>query len=151
MASTAVAWKIACACYCRSPSGSADLIYDAVGGPGLGELAWATNALAESLSIYGALGATDEETRLPLGACFFRGEKVNAGVTIFDYTGNPRLGLSPKQRAISRAKEFITKRLAAGNFAPKIDRVFNGLGEYQLAHQYMATNGRTGKIIISLH
>jgi hypothetical protein len=29
--------------------------------------------------------------------------------------------------------------------------VFNGLGEYQLAHQYMATNGRNGKIIISLH
>src|SRR5207248_78416 len=50
----------------------ADLIYDAVGGPGLGELAWATKRLGRII-IYGALGATDEETRLPLGACFFRG------------------------------------------------------------------------------
>ena len=128
----------------------ADLIYDAVGGPGLEELAWATKRLGRIIT-YGALGAGDEETRLPLGACFFRGVKMYAGITIFDYTGNRRLGLVPKQRAITRAKEFITKGLAARNFTPRIDRVFNGLGEYQLAHQYMATNGRTGKVIISLH
>ena len=128
----------------------ADLIYDAVGGPGIEELAWATKRLGRII-IYGALGATDEETRLPLGACFFRGVKVHAGITIFDYTGNRRLRLSPKPEAVNRAKEFITKGLATGNFTPKIDRVFNGLGEYQLAHQYMATNGRNGRIIVSLH
>ena len=128
----------------------ADLIYDAVGGPGFEELAWATKRLGRIIN-YGGLGATDEETRLPLGACLVRGVKVYAGITIFDYTGNRRLGLAPKQEAINRAKQFITKGLAAGNFTPKIHRVFNGLGEYQLAHQYMATNGRTGKIIISLH
>jgi NADPH:quinone reductase-like Zn-dependent oxidoreductase len=89
--------------------------------------------------------------KLSLGACFFRGVKVHAGITIFDYTGNPRLGLSPKPGAVNRAKEFITKGLVAGKLTPKIDRVFNGLEEYQLAHHYMATNGRNGKIIISLH
>jgi len=128
----------------------ADLIYDAVGGPGLEELAWATKRLGRII-VYGTLGATDEETRLPLGACFFRGVKVYAGITIFDYTGNRRLGLPPKAGAVTRAKEFITKGLATGKLTPKIDRVFNGLGEYQLAHQYMGTNCRNGKIIISLH
>jgi NADPH2:quinone reductase len=128
----------------------ADLIYDAVGGPGLEELAWATKRLGRII-IYGALGATDQGTRLPVGACFFRGVKVYTGITIFDYTGNPRLGLPPKPEAINRAKTFITKGLATGTLTPKIDRVFNGLEEYQLAHKYMATNGRNGKIIISLH
>jgi NADPH:quinone reductase-like Zn-dependent oxidoreductase len=128
----------------------ADLIYDAVGGPGLEELAWATKRLGRII-IYGALGAADQGTRLPVGACFFRGVKVYTGITLFDYTGNPRLRLPPKPGAVNRAKEFITRGLAAGKLKPKIDRVFHGLEEYPLAHRYMATNGRNGKIIISLH
>jgi NADPH:quinone reductase-like Zn-dependent oxidoreductase len=77
--------------------------------------------------------------------------KVHAGITIFDYTGNRRLRLPPKPEAVNRAKEFISKGLTAGNFTPKIDRVFNGLEQYQLAHQHMARNGRNGRIIVSLH
>src|SRR5260370_11816966 len=135
--------------FLTSLTDSAQILSDAVGGPGLEELAWATKRFGRII-VYGALEATDEETRLPLGACFLRGVKVYAGVTIFDYTGNRRLGLPPKPGAVNRAKEFITKGLAAGKLTPKIDRVFNGLGEYQLANQYIATNSPNGKIIISL-
>jgi hypothetical protein len=78
--------------------------------------------------IYGALGATDQQTRLPVGTCFFRGVKAYTGITIFDYNGNPRLGLPPKPGAVNRAKEFITKGLAARKLTPKIDRVFNCFG-----------------------
>jgi NADPH:quinone reductase-like Zn-dependent oxidoreductase len=128
----------------------ADVIYDAIGGPGLEELAWATNRLGRIVT-YGALGAEAGETRLPLGACLLRGVKVHAGVTVFDYTGNRRLRIPPKPEAIKRAKTFIANGLAGGNFTPKIDRVFNGLEEYQLAHEYMVTNDGNGRVVVSLY
>lgn len=127
----------------------ADLIYDGVGGPGLEELAWATKRLGRIVT-YGALGAEAGDTRLPLGACLLRGVKVHAGLTIFDYTGNRRLRLLPKPGAISRAKAFIANGLADGNFRPNIGRVFNGLEEYQFAHEYMAAGRRDGKVVVSL-
>jgi NADPH:quinone reductase-like Zn-dependent oxidoreductase len=65
----------------------ADLIYDGVGGPGLEEMVWATRRLGWVI-VYGTLGNHREATRLPLGACFIRGVKVYAGVTLFDFTGN---------------------------------------------------------------
>lgn len=127
----------------------ADLIYDGVGGPGLEELALATKRLGRIVS-YGALGTEAGDTRLPLAACLLRGVKVYAGLTIFDYTGNRRLRLLPKPAAISRAKAFIVKGLAEGNFGPNIGRVFHGLGEYRLAHEYMAGNHRDGNVVVSL-
>jgi NADPH:quinone reductase len=127
----------------------ADLIYDAVGGPGLEELVWATRRLARII-VYGALGNGTAETKIPLGACFIRGVTVYAGVTIFDFTGNRRLGIAPDRAAIKRAKTFIAEGLAAEIFTPKIDRVFVGLEQYRLAQQYMETPGRKGKVVISL-
>ncbi|MBV9998702.1 MAG: zinc-dependent alcohol dehydrogenase family protein [Verrucomicrobia bacterium] len=127
----------------------ADLIYDGVGGPGLEELAWATKRLGRIVT-YGALGAEAEDTRLPLGTCLLRGVKVHAGLTIFDYTGNRRLRLRPKPGAINRAKAFIARGLAEGSFRPNIGRVFNGLEEYRLAHEYMAAKHREGKVVVSL-
>ena len=127
----------------------ADLIYDGVGGPGLEELAWATKRLGRIVT-YGALGAEAEDTRLPLGTCLLRGVKVHAGLTIFDYTGNRRLRLRPKPAAVNRAKAFIANGLAEGSFRPNIGRVFNGLEEYRLAHEYMAGKHRGGKVVVSL-
>ncbi|MBV9491070.1 MAG: zinc-dependent alcohol dehydrogenase family protein [Verrucomicrobia bacterium] len=127
----------------------ADLIYDGVGGPGLEELALATKRLGRIVT-YGALGAEAGDTRLPLDICLLRGVKVHAGLTIFDYTGNRRLRLPPKPAAIKRAKAFIASSLAEGNFRPNIDRVFNGLEEYRLAHEYMAASHRDGKVVVSL-
>jgi hypothetical protein len=90
----------------------ADLIYDAVGGPGLEELAWATKRLGRII-VYGALGNGTEETRIPLGVCNIRGVKVYVGVTIFDFTGNPGLGIPPDRVAVKRAKAFIAEGPAA--------------------------------------
>ena len=127
----------------------ADLIYDAVGGPGLEELIWATKRLGRII-VYGALGNRTEQTRIPLGACFIQGVKVYAGVTIFDFTGNRRLGIAPNLAAVKRAKTFITEGLATETFRPKTDRVFVGLEQYRLAQQYMETPDRKGKVVVSL-
>ena len=73
-----------------------------------------------------------------------------AGVTIFDFTGNRRLGIAPDRAAVKRAKTFIAEGLAAEIFTPKIDRVFVGLEQYRLAQQYMEMPDRIGKVVISL-
>lgn len=127
----------------------AEVIYDAVGGPGLEELIWATRRLGHVI-VYGQLGAMDQQTPLPLGACFLRGLKLHASFRVFDFTGYPRLGLPAKARALERAKKFTFGGLTQGLFPPKIDRVFLGLDQYVAAHRYMETNSHVGKIVVSL-
>lgn len=127
----------------------AEVIYDAVAGPGLEELIWATKRFGHVI-VYGQLGAMDNQTSLPLGACFLRGIRVHASFRVYDFTGYPRLGLSAKAAAIGRAKRFISEGLASGLFRPRIDRVFNGLDEYAAAHRYMEMNAQIGKIVVSL-
>lgn len=127
----------------------ADVVYDGVAGPGLEELAWATRRLG-SVIVYGYLGAMDATTRLPLGACFLRGINLYPSFKVFDYTGNPRLGICGSPAAVERAKTFISAGLASGVLKPTIDCVFDGLEEYAAAHQYIGANTRTGKIIVSL-
>jgi NADPH:quinone reductase-like Zn-dependent oxidoreductase len=64
----------------------AEVIYDAVGGPGLEELIWATKRFGWVV-VYGQLGAMENGTPFPLGACAFRGLKVHASFRVFDFTG----------------------------------------------------------------
>ena len=127
----------------------AEVIYDAVGGPGLEELIWATKRFGHVI-VYGQLGAMDQETPLPLGACFLRGLKLHASFRVFDFTGYSRLGLLAKTKAVERAKKFSSDGLTRGLFLPKIDRVFLGLDQYVAAHRYMEMNSQIGKIVISL-
>ena len=127
----------------------ADVVYDGVAGPGLEELIWATRRRG-SVIVYGYLGAMDATTRLPLGACFLRGINLYASFKVFDYTGNPKLRISGNPAAVERAKSFIAAGLASGVLKPTIDRVFDGLGEYAAAHQYLSANSRTGKVVVSL-
>jgi NADPH:quinone reductase-like Zn-dependent oxidoreductase len=127
----------------------AEVIYDGVAGPGLGELIWATRRFGHVI-VYGHLGAMDNETSLPLGACFLRGLKVYPSFRVYDFTGYPNLGWQPRAEAIERAKRFISAGQASGLFRPRIDRVFHGLQEYAAAHRYMETNVHIGKIIVSL-
>jgi len=126
-----------------------DVVYDGVAGPGLEELVWATRRLG-SVIVYGYLGAMDATTRLPLGACFLRGINLYPCFKVFDYTGNPKLGLGGNSAAVERAKIFVATGLASGVLKPTIDRVFNGLGEYAAAHQYLSGTTRTGKVVVSL-
>jgi len=128
----------------------ADVVYDAVAGPGLEELVWATKRLGQII-VYGALGGNMGATSLPFGACFLRGIKLHAGFQIFDFTGNARLGRSINQQATERAKNFINRGLTSGWFTAKIDRVFYGLDQYVAAHQYLETGVQVGKIVVSLN
>ncbi|MGA8655379.1 MAG: zinc-dependent alcohol dehydrogenase family protein [Chthoniobacterales bacterium] len=127
----------------------ADLVYDAVAGPGLEELVWATKRLGQVI-VYGALGGKAGATSLPFGACFLRGVKLHAGFKVFDFTGNSRLGLPVNLQATARAKKFISRGLASKSFSAKIDRVFHGLEEYIPAHQYIETGAQVGKVVVSL-
>jgi NADPH:quinone reductase-like Zn-dependent oxidoreductase len=126
-----------------------DVVYDGVGGPGLEELVWATKRFGHVI-VYGHLGAMEDTTRLPLGACFLRGLNLHASYKIFDFTGHSGLRIPPNRGAIERAKRFVFDGLASELFKPKIDRVFAGLEEYAAAHDYMGTKAQVGKIIVAL-
>jgi NADPH:quinone reductase-like Zn-dependent oxidoreductase len=127
----------------------AEVIYDAVAGPGLEELLWATKRYGHVI-VYGCLGAMDYGTLLPIGACFLRGLKVHPSFRVFDFTGHPRLGLPARADAIERAKRLLWDGLASNRFVARIDRVFFGLDEYAAAHRYMESNAQVGKIVIAL-
>jgi NADPH:quinone reductase-like Zn-dependent oxidoreductase len=127
----------------------AHVIYDGVAGPGLEELVWATRKFGYVI-IYGYLGAMEEMTPLPLGACFLRGLNLHTSYKIFDFTGHPRLGVPPNGEALERAQRFVFNGLQAGLFRSRIDRVFTGLEQYAAAHEYLGTNTQTGKILVSL-
>jgi NADPH:quinone reductase-like Zn-dependent oxidoreductase len=133
----------------RTEGLGAEVIYDAVGGPGLEELIWATKRFGWVIA-YGQLGAMEHGTPLPLGACALRGLKVYVSFRVFDFTGHPKLGLPARTEVVERAKRFISDGLAAGRFSPKIDRVFDGLDEYAAAHRHMETGARIGTVVISL-
>ncbi|MEC3917642.1 zinc-dependent alcohol dehydrogenase family protein [Nocardia sp. CDC160] len=127
----------------------ARLVYDAVAGPGLEDLAWAT-APQGHLVVYGALGIGERMTPLPLMACFARTIKLYAGYKIYDFTGHPGLGIARDRDATERAKRFVLGGLAAGTLRPSIDRIFHGLDAYRQAHEYMEADRHAGKIVISL-
>jgi NADPH2:quinone reductase len=127
----------------------AEVIYDAVAGPGLEELVWATKRSGHVI-VYGHLGAMEHGTLLPLGACFLRAINVHASFRVFAFTGHPGLGLKANSAAIDRAKKFISEGLASELFSAKIDRVFFGLDQYAAAHRYMEANNRIGKIALAL-
>jgi NADPH:quinone reductase-like Zn-dependent oxidoreductase len=133
----------------RTEGLGAEVIYDAVAGPGLEELVWATKRSGHVI-VYGNLGAMEYGTMLPLGACFLRTIKVLGSFRVFDFTGHPKLGLQRKSEAIERAKKFVSDGLSSKLFSAKIDRVFVGLDEYAAAHRHMETNDQIGKIAIAL-
>jgi hypothetical protein len=75
----------------------ADLVYDAVAGPGLEDLANATKVMGH-LVVYGALGAMTAATPLPLWAIFRRTVRMYAGYKVFDFMGNRNMGMSGHAR-----------------------------------------------------
>ena len=127
----------------------ADLVYDAVAGPGLEDLANATKVMGH-LVVYGALGAMTAATPLPLWALFRRTVRMYAGYKVFDFMGNRNMGIPRNQPAAERALKFLLEGLESGAFTARIDRVFEGLDQYADAHRYLESNAQSGKIVITV-
>ncbi|MDN3024987.1 zinc-dependent alcohol dehydrogenase family protein [Streptomyces sp. S.PB5] len=110
----------------------AEVIFDAIGGPGFRLLA---EALAEggSVLVYGWLDRRPAE--IPWNWPF----------TIHTYA-NMNLTETPGGRRRSTA--FLNAGLADGGFRPVIAEVFDGLDRIQDAHRLMESNQHMGKIVV---
>ncbi len=112
----------------------AEVIFDAIGGPGFRPLA---EALAQggTVVVYGWLDRRPAE--IPWNWPF----------TIHTYA-NMTLTTSPEGRRRSTA--FLEAGLADGGFRPVIGEVFEGLDAIRDAHALMESNRHTGKIVVRL-
>ena len=115
----------------------ADLVFDAVAGPLLVDLAKAC-AYEARIYIYGALSM--EPTNFPLQVSLKKGLSVN-GYTMFQLTDDAK--------RFARAKDYIYKGLEDGTLKPVIDRVFD-FEQIVEAQKYMETNQQNGKIIVKV-
>ncbi|WP_405648758.1 zinc-dependent alcohol dehydrogenase family protein [Streptomyces sp. NBC_00019] len=112
----------------------AEVIFDAIGGPGFRPLA---EALAEggTVLVYGWLDRRPAE--IPWNWPF----------TIHTYA-NMTLTATPGGRRRSTA--FLNAGLADGGFRPVVAEVFDGLDRIQDAHRLMESNRHTGKIVVRI-
>ena len=113
------------------------VLFDPVGGKGLEALA---SVAAESGIIfeYGALAT--EPTPYPLF------DALRKHLTIKGYT-LAEVILDPQ--AFPKAKKYIFDHIAAGDFKPRIDKVFP-FAEIVEAHRYMESNAQIGKIVVTV-
>jgi len=115
----------------------ADIIFDAVAGPLLQQLARAS-AYEARIFIYGALSL--ETTPFPLQQALKKGLTVQA-YTMFQVTDN--------DERFSRGKQYIYKGLKEGSLSPVVDKVFK-FDQMVAAHQYMESNEQRGKIVVKV-
>ncbi len=114
----------------------AAMVFDAVAGPGIEDLARAT-APDGILFVHGSLSG--QPTPLPgldrMHPVFVR------PYTLFEITNDPQ--------RLRRAQHFIATGLASGAFAPVIDRTFD-LGDIVAAHRYLEAGAQVGKIVVTV-
>lgn len=115
----------------------ARVIFDPIAGKGIELLAQAA-AVGGTVFEYGALAP--EPTPFPLFAALSR------GLSIRGYTLREVLSV-PKLRA--KAQQYVFDHVAAGDFKPRIDRVFP-FEEIVEAHRYMESNEQIGKIVVTV-
>lgn len=115
----------------------ADIIFDPIAGPFLGQLA---NAAAPGAIIfeYGALSM--KPARFPLFEAIGKGLTVR-GYTLFEIVKDPN--------RLDAGKRFIFNGLESGALKPVIDRTF-ALDDIVEAHRYMESNQQKGKIIVTV-
>jgi NADPH:quinone reductase-like Zn-dependent oxidoreductase len=126
----------------------AEVIYDAVAGPGLEALANATAKLG-NIIVYGALDLS-APTPLPLFPAFIRTLKLHAGYKVFDFTGNQNMGIPRNEEAFARGKKFVYDNVGSGQLKPEIGKVFEGLDHYADAHRLMEADQVSGKIVVTV-
>ncbi|MFI8084267.1 zinc-dependent alcohol dehydrogenase family protein [Kitasatospora sp. NPDC086009] len=115
----------------------AELVFDAVAGPGVTDLVRAT-AAGGTVLLYGWLsGEPTPYPNLDLGM-----PAVNIrSYVIHETTRDPE--------RLRRAEAFVTSGLRTGSLAPVVDRVF-GLDEVAEAHRYLEAGNQLGKIVVSV-
>ncbi len=115
----------------------ADIIFDPIAGPFLGQLA---NAAAPGAIIfeYGALSL--KPARFPLFEAIGKGLTVR-GYTLFEIVKDPN--------KLDAGKRFIFNGLESGTLKPVIDSTFS-LDKIADAHRYMESNQQKGKIVVTV-
>jgi NADPH:quinone reductase-like Zn-dependent oxidoreductase len=115
----------------------ADLIFDPISGPFLGQLAQAA-APGGIIFEYGAL--SPEPARFPLFEAIGKGLTVR-GYTLFEIVKDPNRR--------DAGKRFILSGLESGAFKPVIDSTFT-LDNIADAHRHMESNRQKGKIVVTV-
>jgi NADPH:quinone reductase-like Zn-dependent oxidoreductase len=115
----------------------ARVVFDPIGGKGIELLAKAA-AYGGTIFEYGALAP--EPTPFPLFTA------LSKGLSIRGYTLREILSV-PKLRA--KAERYIFDHITAGDFKPRIDRVFP-FAQIVEAHRYMESNEQIGKIVVTV-
>jgi NADPH:quinone reductase-like Zn-dependent oxidoreductase len=115
----------------------ARVIFDPIGGKAIELLAQAA-ALGGTIFEYGALAP--EPTPFPLFAALAKGLSVR-GYTLREIFSDPKLK--------ARAEKYVFDHVAAGDFKPRIDRVFP-FAQIVEAHRYMESNEQIGKIVVAV-
>ncbi|SDT79007.1 NADPH:quinone reductase [Streptomyces sp. TLI_053] len=114
----------------------AELVFDAVAGPGVVDLA---RALAQggALVLYGALSG--EDTPFP-PMPVMKGKSMRS-YTLHEITTDPE--------GLRRAEAFVASGLRTGAFEPAVDRVFP-FEEIADAHRYLEGGSQIGKIVVTV-
>lgn len=115
----------------------ARVVFDPIGGPGLATLAKAAGQCG-TIFEYGALAM--EATPYPLFEALSK-HLIIQGYTLFQIVSDPDLR--------ERAKQYISQRIEAGAFKPRIDKTFP-LSQIVEAHRYMESNQQIGKIVVTV-
>jgi NADPH:quinone reductase-like Zn-dependent oxidoreductase len=115
----------------------ARIIFDPIAGKGVELLAQAA-APGGTIFEYGRLAP--EPTPFPLFAALHKGLAIR-GYTIREILSIPELK--------ANAEKYVFDRIEAGDFKPRIDRVFP-LDQIVEAHRYMESNEQIGKIVVTV-
>lgn len=120
--------------HARTDGRGADLVLDAVAGPGL-------NTLAQAVAGGGTLIVTSNLDPRPTPLPWVWPLDLRMYANPAFYAANPT--------RMERAQRFITAGLRTGAFAPVIARTFD-LDEIVEAHRYLESNVHIGKVIVTV-
>ncbi|RKN37002.1 zinc-dependent alcohol dehydrogenase family protein [Streptomyces hoynatensis] len=115
----------------------AELVFDAVAGPGVVDLARMV-APGGTLLVYGALSG--EPTPYP---------GIELGLPALNMRSFTMLETARDPERLRRAAAFVTSGLLSGAFRAVVDRTFE-LGEIVEAHRYLESNAQVGKIVVTV-